>query len=158
MTEELGEILTIKDLAEELEVSKTTIRNHLKKLPEGLAVSDEDGVIGLNADVVRFVRESVELNRLKVSGKANGEVSTKIALKLPQSQFPTDETIRFLKKQIEAKDDQLKVKDKLINDLLQDLRDQQKYNLLQQQKSDQLALENQALKNRKWWRFWQRST
>ena len=156
MTKELGDKITIKDLAEELEVSKTTIRNHLKKLPEGLAVSDKDGVIGLNADVVRFVRESVELNRLKVSGKANGEVSTKIALKLPRSQFPTDETIRFLKKQIEAKDDQLKVKDKLINDLLQDLRDQQKYNLLQQQKSDQLLLENEALKSRKWWRFWQR--
>ncbi|MBO0483087.1 HTH domain-containing protein [Candidatus Enterococcus courvalinii] len=151
---DLTDKITIKDLADELEVSKTTIRNHLQRLPDGLAVTNEDGVIALNADVVRFVRESVEMNRLKVSGKASGEVSTKIALRFPQTQFPTDETIEFLKKQLEEKDNQLKSKDEMINNLLQDLRDQQKYNLLQQQKSDQLLLENQELKSRKWWQFW----
>lgn len=146
--------ITIKDLADELEVSKTTIRNHMKRLPEGFAVTNEDGVIGLNEDVVRFIRESVELNKLRVSGKASGKMSTKITLDLPQSQFPTDETIEFLKKQLEEKDKQLENKDDIINNLLQDLRDQQKYNLLQQQKSEQLLLENQDLKLKKWWQFW----
>jgi hypothetical protein len=36
------------------------------------------------------------------------------------------------------------------------IRDQQKLTLLQQQKSDQLTLENQELRNIKWWQFWKR--
>lgn len=91
----MADNITIKELADELEVSKTTIRNHLKRLPEEFAVTNENGVIILNADVVGFVRESVMLSKLKVSGKATGEVSTKLSIDLPVSQFPTDEQVEF---------------------------------------------------------------
>ncbi|HBE7727654.1 TPA: hypothetical protein NBP24_002911, partial [Enterococcus faecium] len=50
--------------------------------------------------------------------------------------------------------DQLAEKDKHISELTEMIRDQQKLTLLQQQKNDQLLLENQELKNRKWWQFW----
>lgn len=150
----MADNITIKELADELEVSKTTIRNHLKRLPEEFAVTNENGVIILNADVVRFVRESVMLSKLKVSGKATGEVSAKLSIDLPVSQFPTDEQVEFLKKQLDEKDKQLERKDEIIHELTNSIRDQQKLTLLQQQKNDQLLLENSDLKNRKWWQFW----
>jgi len=154
MTEVVDKI-TIKDLADELDVSKTTIRNHMKKLPDGLAVTEKDGVIVLDADVVSFIRESVMLSKMKVSGKATGKVSSEIVIDFPQSQFPTDETFEFLKKQLEEKDNQLKVKDQMIQELLQDLRNHQKTFFIQQEKTQQILLENDALRKKKWWRFWQ---
>lgn len=51
---------TIKELADELEVSKTTIRNHLNKLPDNLSVTKKNNVLHLDADVEAFVRDRVK--------------------------------------------------------------------------------------------------
>ncbi|MGX7327683.1 hypothetical protein ACWOE3_13025, partial [Enterococcus dispar] len=61
--------------------------------------------------------------------------------------FPLEKENEFLR-------EQLVEKDKQISKLTEMIRDQQKLTLLQQQKNDQLLLENQELKNRKWWQFW----
>ncbi|MFZ4355226.1 hypothetical protein ACOYYK_16170, partial [Enterococcus gallinarum] len=63
------------------------------------------------------------------------------------SDFPLEKENEFLR-------DQLAEKDKHISELTEMILDQQKLTLLQQQKNDQLLLENQELKNRKWWQFW----
>lgn len=60
---------------------------------------------------------------------------------------PSDRELSFFK-------EQLIEKDKQISELTQMIRDQQKLALLQQQKNDQLLIENQELKKRKWWQFW----
>lgn len=51
---------TIKELADELEVSKTTIRNHLNKLPDNLSVTKKNNVLHLDADVEAFVKDRVK--------------------------------------------------------------------------------------------------
>ncbi|MGW7977705.1 HTH domain-containing protein [Staphylococcus xylosus] len=51
---------TIKELADELEVSKTTIRNHLNKLPDNLSVTKKNNILHLDTDVEAFIKDRVK--------------------------------------------------------------------------------------------------
>ena len=77
-----------------------------------------------------------------------------VAINLPETQFPTDETMTFLMSQLEAKDKQLEAKDAIIKELTASLRDQQKLSTLQLEKQERLLLENEQLKKKHWWQFW----
>lgn len=51
--------MTIKELADELGVSKQAIRKHLEKLPPTLSVTKKENAIYLDTDVTAFVRSKV---------------------------------------------------------------------------------------------------
>lgn len=51
---------TIREVAEELEVSKTTIRNHLQSLPDNLSVTKKGNVLQLDTDVEAYVKDRVK--------------------------------------------------------------------------------------------------
>lgn len=51
---------TIREVAEELNVSKTTIRNHLSKLPDNLSVTKKGNMLYLDTDVEAFVKDRVQ--------------------------------------------------------------------------------------------------
>lgn len=80
-----------------------------------------------------------------------GQLTGKLTRQLPVNEVPnivpSEREFLFLK-------EQLIEKDKQISELTQMVRDQQKLTFLQQQKNDQLLIENQELKQRKWWQFW----
>lgn len=61
---------TIKELADELEVSKTTIRNHLNKLPDNLSVTKKNNILHLDSDVEAFIRDRVK--RVSDNSSENG--------------------------------------------------------------------------------------
>lgn len=76
-----------------------------------------------------------------------GQLTGNLSVNKARNDFPLEKENEFLR-------EQLVEKDKQISELTEMIRDQQKLTLLQQQKNDQLLLENQELKNRKWWQFW----
>lgn len=61
---------TIKELADELEVSKTTIRNHLNKLPDNLSVTKKNNILHLDSDVEAFIKDRVK--RVSDNSSENG--------------------------------------------------------------------------------------
>lgn len=93
--------------------------------------------ITLSVDIAELVRESIVLSKV-VKGKPDCKLDRNLNAKLPQTDFSVEETFEVLKKQLEEKDKQLKIKDQLISELLQDLRNHQHSFLLQQEKTQQL--------------------
>ncbi|MGK3791083.1 hypothetical protein ABIZ06_14040 [Enterococcus faecium] len=133
------EKMTIKNLADELGVSKNTVRNQLVNSGFDLAQYKENGIIMLDKELIGVVRSIYRSKSDQLTGH--------LPVNNTGSDFPLEKENEFLR-------DQLAEKDKHISELTEMIRDQQKLTLLQQQKNDQLLLENQELKNRKWWQFW----
>lgn len=147
--------VSIKELADELEVSKTAIRKHVNQLPEEFVVVDTGKRLELPPETAQYIRDKVITNRMKVTSNATGRILGEVSINLPEKQFPTDETISFLMEQIETKDKQLETKDTIIKELTASLRDQQRLSLRQLEKQEQLLLENEQLKSKKpWWKLW----
>jgi len=147
--------VSIKELADELEVSKTAIRKHINQLPEEFVVVDTGKRLELPPETAQYIRDKVSTNRIKVTGNATGRILGEVSINLPEKQFPTDETISFLMEQLETKDKQLETKDTIIKELTASLRDQQRLSLRQLEKQEQLLLENEQLKSKKpWWKLW----
>ena len=133
------EKMTIKNLADELGVSKNTVRNQLVNSGFDLAQYKENGIIMLDKELIGVVRSIYRSKSDQLTGQ--------LPVNNTGSDFPLEKENEFLR-------DQLAEKDKHISELTEMIRDQQKLTLLQQQKNEQLLLENQELKNRKWWQFW----
>lgn len=133
------EKMTIKNLADELGVLKNTVRNQLVNSGFDLAQYKENGIIMLDKELIGVVRSIYRSKSDQLTGQ--------LPVNNTDSDFPLEKENEFLR-------DQLAEKDKHISELTEMIRDQQKLTLLQQQKNDQLLLENQELKNRKWWQFW----
>lgn len=146
--------ISIKELADELEVSKTAVRKHVNQLPPEFIVVDTGKRLELPPETAQYIRDKVSTNRIKVTGNATGKILGEVAINLPERQFPTDETMTFLMSQLEAKDKQLEAKDTIIKELTASLRDQQKLSTLQLEKQERLLLENEQLKKKHWWQFW----
>ncbi|WP_436946591.1 HTH domain-containing protein [Staphylococcus xylosus] len=53
---------TIQEIAEELEVSSTTIRNHLQKLPQNLSAIKEKNIYKIDTDVEEFLKDNEYLH------------------------------------------------------------------------------------------------
>ena len=150
------EKITIKEISDALNVSKTTVRNHVHKVCGGLPVVEKGQKITLSIDTAELVRESILLSKSGKSANSTANLTDNLSAKLPQTDVSVEETFEVLKKQLEEKDKQLKIKDQLISELLQDLRNPQHSFLLQQEKTQQLLLENDTLRKRKWWQIWKR--
>lgn len=150
------EKITIKEISDALNVSKTTVRNHVHKVCGGLPVVEKGQKITLSIDTAELVRESILLSKSGKSANSTANLTDNLSAKLPQTDVSVEETFEVLKKQLEEKDKQLKNKDQLISELLQDLRNHQHSFLLQQEKTQQLLLENDTLRKRKWWQIWKR--
>lgn len=148
--------ITIKEISDALDVSKTTVRNHVHKVCGGLPVVEKGQKITLSIDTAELVRESILLSKSSKSANLTANLTDNSSAKLPQPDVSIEETFELLKKQLEEKDKQLKIKDQLISELLQDLRNHQHSFLLQQEKTQQLLLENDTLRKRKWWQIWKR--
>jgi Predicted transcriptional regulator len=69
---------TIKELADELGVSKQAIRKHLDRLPPTLVPIKIKGVYTLNVDIQDFIRDRVSTVTTNVGGNEEPEVDTKI--------------------------------------------------------------------------------
>lgn len=69
---------TIKELAEELGVTKQAIRKHIDKLPPTLIPTKIKGVYTLNADIQDFIRKRMNVVTTKVSSNHSNEIDTAV--------------------------------------------------------------------------------
>lgn len=97
---------TIKELADELNVSKQAIRKHLDKLPPTLSVTKKNGKILMNIDVINFVKGRT--NRVSGNDTSNRNEKVTDNIKL------LNDYVFELKEQIKQKDKQIEQAHKLI--------------------------------------------
>ncbi|MHC5814262.1 hypothetical protein, partial [Enterococcus faecium] len=105
--------ITIKELSDALNGSKTTVRNHVHKVCGEFQVVDKGKKITLSVDIAELVRESIVLSKSSKSANLTANLTDNLNAKLPQTDFSVEETFEVLKKQLEEKDKQLKIKDQL---------------------------------------------
>jgi len=120
---------TIKELADELGVSKQAIRKHLDKLPDTLSVTKEKGIVYLNTDVETFVKSRITKVTSKVTDNVSGNLTDDFMSR-----------ILFLEKQMEIKDKQLETKDNQLEIVYRLLDQQQQLTLQANKKIEQLEL------------------
>jgi len=137
---------TIKQLADELGVSKQAIRKHLDKLPPTLLVTKKRNTILLSNEIVNYIKgkvknknsiseEKVTSNFKKVTGNKDGVTSN----------FEND----FFEKQLLAKDKQLEEKDNQIKALHKLLDQQQILTLQANKKIEELELKSNEKETQK---------
>lgn len=129
--------MTIKELADELGVSKQAIRKHLEKLPPTLSVTKKENAIYLDTAVTAFVRSKVtRVTGNLTSNVAGNKFNEKEAdnnLKRDEKNANNYEIEKILNEQLKIKDKQLAEKDKQIQ-TMQKLLDQQQQLSLQSNK------------------------
>ena len=145
--------MTIKELADELGVSKQAIRKHLEKLPPTLSVTKKENAIYLDTDVTAFVRSKVTRVTDNVTSKVTSnkfkEKEADNNLKRDEKNANNYEIEKILNEQLKIKDKQLAEKDKQIQ-TMQKLLDQQQQLSLQSNKQIeklQLQLSNESVED-----------
>lgn len=148
---------TIKQLADELGVSKDKVKYQVRKLPSGLTTKIK-GITYLKNDAIKIISANLE-------GKKVGVYPGSLPKELPSD---------YLVEQLKIKDEEISEKNKQLermmdsNDKLQKLLDQQQILTLQANKkieeleskvetpeeSDELEKEVHSKKNKSWWSRW----
>ena len=133
MKDEINDLKTIKELADELGVNKDKIKYQLRKLPSEVTTK-KNGIIYIKSSGVKTIVDNFE-----------GKIPINKTSSLPTDYLPNQ--LKILLEELEQKNVQI--------ESLQKLLDQQQNLQLQTQKM--LEEKNLLLKheqNKKWWRFW----
>ena len=135
---------TIRELAEELGVSKKKIHYQVSKLDTD-SIQRLDGTIYLGKSAISKIKLNMgysEVSKLDTSGIQNGrEVDSKLDAEKSELINEKSEQISYLKEQLMKKDGQLSIKDEQIKSLVE--IQNQTQNLLDQQQ--RLALQDKQL-------------
>jgi len=150
---------TIRELADELKVSKQTIQYHYQRLPTKNRQKDSQGknVISLTAE--RIIRGKVAKNLVAKDQQTGSEKATKTSKE-------NNELIATLRREVadlkSQRDKQLATKDQQIDNLTKLLGQSQQLQLLTEKKvenfkpitSKKNELTDSNSKNSVWWHFW----
>ncbi|RMW52333.1 DUF536 domain-containing protein [Lactiplantibacillus pentosus] len=150
---------TIRELADELKVSKQTIQYHYQRLPTKNRQKDTQGknVISLTAE--RIIRGKVAKNLVAKNQQTGSEKATKTSKE-------NNELIATLRREVadlkSQRDKQLATKDQQIDNLTKLLGQSQQLQLLTEKKvenfkpitSKKNELTDSNSKNSVWWHFW----
>lgn len=136
--------MTIKELADELGVSKQAIRKHLEKLPPTLSVTKKSNTLYLNVDVSNFVRKKVTRvtsNSSNLDSNQTREDNRENNPKSDRKTINNYEVEKILNEQLKIKDKQLAEKDKQIQTMQKLLDQQQQLSLQTNKHIEQLQLQ-----------------
>lgn len=150
---------TIRELADELKISKQTIQYHYQRLPTKNRQKDSQGknVISLTAE--RIIRGKVAKNLVAKNQQTGSEKATKTSKE-------NNELIATLRREVadlkSQRDKQLATKDQQIDNLTKLLGQSQQLQLLTEKKvenfkpitSKKNELTDSNSKNSVWWHFW----
>uniref|UniRef100_UPI003BF57528 hypothetical protein n=1 Tax=Staphylococcus sp. LKG8-2 TaxID=3399689 RepID=UPI003BF57528 len=132
---------TIQEIAINLSVSNTTVRNHLKKLSQDLSKFKQKNVYKIDTEVEKFLKDSIlknrneDLNSEKQESK-DSDMETVLLEKRAEEIFKDNE---YLKSEISKKDN-------LIEDLMILFKQQQKLQL--DANKELLKYKREELKNK----------
>ena len=132
---------TIKELADELGVSKQGVRYHMKSIPQEELKKNNKGIVVLNIEQQNFIKRKAKSDTV-VSGKSDTAVSGK-----PDTAVRYKQEISFLEEKNLLKDNQIDYLKQQINNY-----ENQANNLIEVQKQTQNLLDQQqrlALQDKK---------
>lgn len=136
--------MTIKELAEQLGISKQAVRRYFDQLPPSLIPIKKSGTYHINLEAQRFITDKVSRVDTKLDSQLDTNKST-VDIKLDTSVDTSEKEIKLIQKEIiDDKNDQIKSLKEQI-DRLHTLLDQQQQLTLQGNKQIeklQLKLEN----------------
>jgi transcriptional regulator with XRE-family HTH domain len=127
-------MLTVKQLADKLKVSKQTINNNV---PNDMSYKKINNINYIDEQLEIAITNNIEKNKNRFSYDNNAKQSETTTTNEDTS--TNDELIKLLREQLEIKDKQLEVKDKQIEQITQALTNQQ---LLHREASNNNQLSN----------------
>jgi len=134
---------TIKQLADELGVSKQAIRKHIDKLPPTLLVTKKGNTIFLSTEIVNYIQGKVKKKDTVSEKKVTSNVDSNFkSLTGNKEEVFSNLGNDFLEKQLLAKDKQLEEKDNQIKALHKLLDQQQILTLQANKKIEELELKS----------------
>lgn len=98
---------TIQEVSEEFNVSKTTIRNYLKKLPQDLSLKKEKNIYKIDSDVETFLKDKVKRKNDNNSRIENYNI---LEMKINMFEKRNEEVTKdneYLKRELNKKDKEL---------------------------------------------------
>lgn len=140
---------TIKQLADELGVSKTTIRNYMNDdFRAKHTAKDRKGVITISDEGCKLIAETTANQRKESETTANQFAETELCT-VPRS------VLTALEEQLRQKDEQLAAKDKQISDLTETIKAQaQSINAARHNELAGTLTQQIEMKPKKKWFFW----
>ena len=108
-------MITIKELADELNVSKTTIRNNL---PKGMSFSKIGNKNYINDELKRAIIEQMNAQNKEFQHSSDKHTNN-------DNHRQIERELAFLRQQVDKKDEQLRIKDSQIEELSKLLKNQQ---------------------------------
>lgn len=147
---------TIKELAEELGISKQAIRKHLAKLPPTLSVTKTGRVHTLNPDVQAFIRNRVTTVTDNRDSNQNNEVTILkdvVISDLKQDKIDLKNQVSELQKLLDQQQQLTLQSNKRIEQLETQLQiesetPEEKQSLAEEQQTDL-----DSVQDKKWWHF-----
>jgi DNA-binding transcriptional MocR family regulator len=146
---------TIRELADELKVSKQTIQYHYQRLPTKNQQKDSQGANMISLTAERIIRDKVARNQQTGSKKAT------------KTSKENNDLVATLRSEVEdlksQRDKQLATKDQQIENLTKLLDQSQQLQLIAEKKIEEFktlsskidnASSNNPPKKYVWWRFW----
>jgi len=134
---------TIKQLADELGVSKQAIRKHIDKLPPTLLVTKKGTTIFLSDEVVTYIKSKVKKKDSTLDKKISSSIDSNFEEVTRNKIGVTgNHESEFFEKQLIAKDKQIEEKDNQIKALHKLLDQQQILTLQANKKIEELELKN----------------
>ena len=101
--------MTIKELADELGMTKQGIRKYVSQLPQTLVHKDGKGIIQLNDEAARLIKEKAEAKRKPVTGK--------LPVTEPATETPVTTLITMLQRELETKNGIIESQQQSIHEL-----------------------------------------
>ena len=151
------ELKTIKELADELGVSKQGVRYHMKSIPQKELKKNNKGIVVLNIEQQNFIKRKAKSDTT-VSGKSDTAVSgksdTTVSGKSDTAVSGKSDTVVRYKQEISFLEEKNLLKDNQIDYLKQQIKnyENQANNLIEVQKQTQNLLDQQqrlALQDKK---------
>ncbi len=153
---------TIRELADELNVSKQTIQYHYQRLPANNRQKDSQGANMISPTAERIIKDKVAKHLVAKNQQAGSKKATKASEE-------NNELVSTLRREVAdlkfQRDKQLAIKDQQIEDLTKLLDQSQQLQLIAEKKVERLNPLTTSKKNNensirttrsteKWWHFW----
>ena len=151
---------TVRELAEELVVSKQAIHKKINQLPSELTPKKLEGDYQLTEEIADSIRASVK-NATTVNQPVNQPVDGEVgALKMMIKELKEEKAKLY--DQLERKDEQLSQLQKLVNQqqqlTLQANRQNERLQLqlqvVQEKENEVVESADDSCEQKKWWQFW----
>lgn len=151
---------TVRELAEELVVSKQAIHKKINQLPSELTPKKLEGDYQLTEEIADSIRASVK-NATTVNQPVNQPVDGEVgALKMMIKELKEEKAKLY--DQLERKDEQLSQLQKLVNQQQQltlqanhhNERLQLQLQVVQEKENEVVESADDSCEQKKWWQFW----